>query len=359
MAGLLGYLKVRLTWRDVFLRSVREAYADNVFGMAAQLSYYFFFALFPALLLLMAIASYLPAQLLVDNAFKTLGGFAPPDAINIIVDQIKKITAAKPGGLLTFGVAAALWSCSSAMTAVINTLNSAYGVEEGRAWWKVQLTAICLTFGVALFILVSFALVIVGPGLAERVAAWMDLSLALAWSWKILQWPFIFLLAGSGISLIYYFAPDVQQRWIWLTPGAIIATTLWLLTSLAFKYYVVNITSYSATYGAIGGVMVLMLWFYISGTVILLGAEMNAEIEHASDYGKEDGEKVAGQKRMIGPKAMRAWIARRRGHGEAPPSAVEVQAAVENKPGGKAAIEATATPPDDPAAIKTLNTKPA
>ena len=158
-----------------------------------------------------------------DDAFKTLGGFVPPDAISIIVDQIKKITEAKPGGLLTFGVAAALWSSSSAMSAVINTLNSAYGVEEGRPWWRVQLTAIGLTLGVALFILVSFALVIVGPTMAEKVAVWMHLGPAFEWTWKILQWPFIFVLAGTGIGLIYYFAPDVEQDWIWLTPGAIVS----------------------------------------------------------------------------------------------------------------------------------------
>jgi membrane protein len=100
---------------------------------------------------------------------------------------------------------------------------------------------------------------------------------------------------------------------------------MWLIASLAFKYYVVNITDYAATYGAIGGVMVLMLWFYISGVVILIGAEMNAEIEHASPYGKEPGEKVPGQKRIIGPAAMRAWLANRRSRGRKPPSADDVQ----------------------------------
>jgi len=344
VAVLLSYLEVPLSWREVFSRSAREALADNIFGMAAQLSYYFFFALFPALLLLMAIASYFPVQTLVNDVFKGLSGFAPPDAISIVTDQIGKITEAKPGGLLTFGVAAALWSSSSAMSAVINTLNSAYDVEEGRPWWRVQLTAIWLTLGVALFILISFALVIIGPTMAEKVAVWMHLGAAFEWAWKILQWPVVFVLAGTGIGLIYYFAPDVEQDWIWLTPGSIVATTLWLIASLGFKYYVVNISSYAATYGAIGGVMVLMLWFYISGAVILLGAEMNAEIEHASRKGKAPGEKVAGQKRVIGPAAMRAWVVKRRKHGEKPPSAEDVKEAAEQKPGAKAVMEAAAKP---------------
>ena len=358
MAVLLAYLKVPLTWREVFARTGREALADNVFGMAAQLSYYFFFALFPALLLLITIASYFPIHTLVDEVFRSMGGFAPPEALSIITEQIQKITQAKPGGLLTFGIAAAIWSTSAAMSAIINTLNSAYDIEEGRPWWKVQLTATLLTLGVALFILVSFALVIVGPTLAGRVADWVHLGAAFERTWKILQWPVVYALACTGIALVYYFAPDAEQDWVWLTPGSIFATTLWLVASLAFKYYVVNISDYAATYGAIGGVMVLMLWLYISGAVILFGAEMNAEIEHASPYGKEPGEKVPGQKRLIGPAAMRAWIARRRRHGEKPPSADEVKEVAEQQPAA-AAVAAATKPGAEPVPAALLRPAPA
>ena len=347
MAVLLAYLRVPLSWRQIFTRTIRDAIADNVFGMAAQLAYYFFFALFPALLLLITIASYFPVHTIVDEVVKSMGGFAPPAALAIITDQIRKISEAKPSGLLTFGIAAALWSTSAAMSAVINTLNSAYDIDEGRPWWKVQLTATLLTLGVALFILVSFALVIVGPTLGAKVAASMHLGPAFAWTWNILQWPVVFALACTGIALIYYFAPDAEQDWVWLTPGSVFATTLWLGASLAFKYYVVNISDYAETYGAIGGVMVLMLWFYISGAVILFGAEMNAEIEHASPYGKEPGEKVKGQRRLIGTAAMRAWIARRRKRGEKPPSADEVKEVAEQQPAA-AAVTAAKTPGAEP-----------
>ena len=344
MAVLLAYLDVPLTWGEILKRTIREAIADNIMGMSAQLAYYFFFSLFPALLLLIAIASYFPVQTLVDEVFKAMGGFAPPEGVSIITDQIQKIREAKPAGLLTFGVATALWSSSSAMTAIIGTLNTAYDIEEGRPWWKVQSTAILLTIGVALFILISFALVIVGPTLAERVADWARLGAAFEWTWKILQWPVVFALACTGIAMIYYFAPDAEQDWVWLTPGSILSTTLWLLVSLAFKYYVVNITSYAATYGALGGVMVLMLWFYISGAAILFGAEMNAEIEHASPYGKEPGEKVPGQRRAIGSAAMRAWLATRRGQGEKAPSADEVKKVTERRPAAAVAMQAHEAP---------------
>jgi membrane protein len=134
--------------------------------------------------------------------------------------------------------------------------------------------------------------------------------------------------------MIYYFAPDAEQDWVWLTPGSVLSSTLWLLASLAFRYYVVNISSYAATYGALGGVMVLMLWFYISGAAILLGAEMNAEIEHASPYGKEPGEKVPGQRRVIGSAAMRAWFDKRRGRGAKPPSAIPASPKLRSSGGG-------------------------
>jgi membrane protein len=325
VAVLLAHLKVPLTWREILTRTGREAVADNIMGMSAQLAYYFFFSLFPALLVLIAIASYFPVQTLVDQVFKSMSGFAPPEALSIITDQIQKIRDAKPAGLLTFGIATAVWSSSSAMTAIISTLNSAYDIKEGRPWWNVQLTAILLTLGVALFILVSFALVIVGPALAGKIADWVHLGPAFEWTWKILQWPVVFALACTGIAMVYYFAPDAEQDWVWLTPGSVVSTTLWLLASLAFKYYVVNISSYAATYGAIGGVMVLMLWLYLSGAAILFGAEMNAEIEHESPYGKEPGEKVPGQRRVIGSAAMRAWLAKRRSHGKKPPSGDEVK----------------------------------
>lgn len=330
MAFLLHYLDVPLTWREIFKRTFYEAlWKDNCLALAAQLAYYFFFALFPALLFLVALASYFPIDTLVDDLFRTLGGFMPPEALTLITDQITKISDSKDSGLLTLGMLLAVSSSSAAMTAIIDTLNRAYGISDDRPWWQVRLTAIALTVGVALFILVSFALVIAGPTLATRLAADLRLGPVFEWSWKILQWPVVFLMVSSGISLIYYFAPDAEQDWIWLTPGSIFATTLWLAASLGFKYYVANWGSYTETYGLIGAVMILLLWFYISGLVILLGAEMNAEIEHASPHGKDDGEKVAGQRRKIGTAAMRAWMARRQARGAKPPTSKEIKAVVD------------------------------
>jgi len=330
MAFLLHYLDVPLSWREIARRTLYEAlWKDNCLALAAQLAYYFFFALFPTLLFLVAVASYFPVTTLIDDMFRTLGGFMPPEALRLITDQITKISGSKDSGLMTLGMLLAVSSSSAAMTAIIDTLNRAYGIEDGRPWWRVRLTAIALTIGVALFILVSFALTIVGPTMATHLAAAWHLGPAFEWAWKILQWPAIFVMVSAGVALIYYFAPDAEQDWVWLTPGSILATTLWLVSSLAFKYYVANWGNYTETYGLIGAVMILLLWFYISGLVILIGAEMNAEIEHASPHGKDFGEKVPGQRRKIGPAAMRAWLARRRARGDKPPNADEVKAVVE------------------------------
>jgi membrane protein len=344
MAVLLAYLNVPLTWPEIFKRTGREAMSDNIMGMSAQLAYYFFFSLFPALLLLIAIASYFPLQTLVDEVFKAMSGFAPPDALRIITDQIQKIREAKPAGLLTFGVATAVWSSSSAMTA--NHHHVEQRVRHRRRASVVESTADSNPAdGPALRC--SSDLVWTGDCRSDargKVADWVHMGAAFEWSWKILQWPVVFALACTGIAMIYYFAPDADQDWVWLTPGSVLSTTLWLLASLAFKYYVVNISSYAATYGALGGVMVLMLWFYISGAAILLGAEMNAEIEHASPYGKEPGEKVPGQRRVIGSAAMRAWLDKPRGRGGKPPSADDVKKVTEQHPAAAAAMQAHEAP---------------
>jgi membrane protein len=335
MAAMLAFLKVPLTWGQILRRTFREAFfEDNCLGMAAQLAYYFFFALFPALLFMVALASYFPTQELIDDLFKTLGGYVPPEALTIITDQLRKISEGEEGGLLTIGMLTTLWSTSAAVTAIIDTLNSAYDIQEGRPWWKVRLVALGLTIALAVFILSAMTLMILGPGMVQRLLG-TYLGTGFEVAWNVLRWPVIFALVSGGVAVIYYYAPDAEQDWVWLTPGSIFATALWVLASLGFKAYVVNMGDYTETYGAIGGVMVLMLWFYISGLVILIGAEMNAEIEHASPYGKEEGEKVPGQKRVIGPARMRAWMARRTQGAEKPPSADEVKAAVGETPPDK------------------------
>jgi len=304
---ILKAFRIPLGWRELLNRMASEVLADNCLGLAAQLAYYFFLALFPALLFITAIISFIPVAGLLDAITAMLARVAPGEVLSIVQDQILKIAHEKNGGLLTIGMLGTIWSTSSGVTAIIDTLNQAYDIQESRPWWKVRLLAIGLTLGLALFIVISFALVLVGPTLAEKVAVWLHMGPAFEWTWKIVQWPVVFGLVAFAIAMIYYYAPDAEQEWIWITPGSVLATVLWLLISLGFKFYVVHFTSYNATYGAIGGVIVLMLWFYVSALAVLIGAELNAEIEHASPYGKEPGERVPGEKKKIGAVAERDW----------------------------------------------------
>ena len=249
----------------------------------------------PALLTLISIASFFPVSNLIDETVALLGRFAPPDVLRIITDQIKAISESQQGGILTFAFVLTVWSSSGAMVSIITTLNAAYDITEGRPWWKTRLTAIGLTVGVALFILTSISIVLVGPTFAEHLATSMHLGAAFKWTWLVLQWPVIFVLVVTGIGLVYYFAPDAEQEWVWVTPGSILATVLWVVVSLGFKAYISYFGNYNETYGTLGAFIMLLTWFYLSGLAILVGAEVNAEIEHASPYGKDVGEESTGR----------------------------------------------------------------
>jgi membrane protein len=318
---------IPLTWSELFKRTVKDAIEDDCLGLAAQLAYYFFLALFPAILFLIALASFFPLANFIDEVTRALRPVAPAEVLAFLEDQLLRVSNSDSTGILTLGILGAVWSSSAALTAIIGTLNRAYDIEEGRPWWKVRLTAIGLTIALALMILLSFTLVVAGPTIAEHLAAAVGLGPLFEWGWKILQWPIAFLLVTTALGLVYYFGPDADQDWVWITPGAVAATLLWLVASLAFKLYVSNFTNYNATYGTVGAVIVLLLWFYLSALAILIGAELNAEIEHASPHAKEPGEKVPGQRRMIGIAAARAYQERLAGVGVASQTAAGVSKA--------------------------------
>ncbi len=313
-----GFTRLPLTWRQLAVRTGKEFVHDDGPALAAQLAYYFFFALFPALLVGLALASFFPLEHLVDRMVAAMSGVVPQDVIGIVRDQIVKISEGQKGGVLTFGLLVALWSSSAAMVGLIDALNRAYDIEEGRSWWRVRLVAIALTVALTAFTLIAFSLVLVGPTVAEYVARAAGLGPVFEWTWKILQWPLVVVLIASAIALVFYFGPDAEQAWVWITPGSVLATILWLAASLGFKVYVASFGKYTATYGAIGGVMVLLLWLYLSGAILVAGAELNAEIEHASPYGKAVGEKVPGRKRAIGALAYRRYAAGGAGASPAP-----------------------------------------
>lgn len=296
-----------ISLRELFRRTYAETQRDDVMGLAAQLSFYLVLSVFPALVCLVALASLFPIQNLTDETARLLGPFVPEGAVDLLRDFMVRIGESRDTGLLSLGLLIALWSASTPMVAVVNVMNRAYGISEGRPWWKVRLTAIALSAGLAIFILVAFTLVVFGPQTADLLARWFGLNAVFVWTWKILQWPLVVAMVAVGIGFIYYFAPDADQDWSWITPGSILATMLWMAGSLGFRWYAVNFGSYEATYGAIGGMMLLLMWFYVSGIAVVVGAELNAEIEHASPWGKNYGERTPGERMKIGARAERAW----------------------------------------------------
>jgi membrane protein len=300
-------LPASMSWRDLLVKTYKEVLDDDVLGLAAQLSYYFFLALVPALLFGLALASFFPLGNLTDDVSRVLGPVVSPEVLELIQQQMQRLGNAESGGLLTFGALGALWSSSAAIVSIVNALNRAYDIEESRPWWKVRLTAIALTLGLAVFILVAVSLVLAGPTVASYLGETLRMGKAFEWTWLILQWPVAMALVATAIGLVFYFGPDADQDWAWITPGALIATVLWLLVSLATKIYVSNFTDYDAAYGTIGGVMVVLLWMYVSSIAILVGAEINAEIEHASPYGKAPGQKTKDGRRVLGARAARLF----------------------------------------------------
>jgi membrane protein len=283
----LGGLRVTELGKRIW----QEVQEDNSFGYAAQLAYYFLFALFPFMIFLMTLVGYLPIPNLMEQIMGLLGRILPQEALGLVRDNVNEVVSNQRGGLLSFGILLALWSSSNAVTAVMDAFNRTYDVQEGRPFWKVRLIAIALTIGIALFITVSMVLLIFGPQIGVWVANQFGLGRLFEIAWNILRWPMIVALIIVATAALYYFAPDVEQEWKWLTPGSCIAVILIILTSLGFSYYVNNFGSYGETYGSIGAVIVLLTWMYLCGFFLLLGGEINSEIEHAAAAGKDPGEK--------------------------------------------------------------------
>ncbi len=281
-----------LSVKELGRRLVNEIQEDNVSGYAAQLAYYFLFSLFPFFLFLTALLAYIPVPDLMDKIMALLADVMPEEALHLVEDNMRELVTNQKGGLLSFGVLVALWTASSAITAITDSLNRAYGVKEGRPFWKVRGMAILLTMGLSLLLLISMLLLIFGPQLGGFIAAKVGLGSAFSIAWAILRWPLIVFLLILSLALVYYFAPDVEQKWKWITPGSVLAVVGWALASLIFTYYVDNFGSYNKTYGTIGAVIILLTWMYLTGFLLLVGGELNAEIEHASAGGKAPGEKT-------------------------------------------------------------------
>ena len=283
----------RLLWKEFLWRIWARADEDELLGRCAQLSYYFLLALFPLLFFLITLFGYFDGagSHLRHKLISYLGDVMPSAALTLVNATIDEVTRARGGGKLSLGLLAALWVASSGMNAIGQSLNAAYDVRETRPWWKVRLISIMLTVALATLIVSALLSVLYGGRLGHFLAALIHLGRAFALTWKILQWPIALIFVFITFSLIYQYAPNVatrrpsqrlslsDYRRRWLSPGVAVAVLLWLLVSLGFRLYLHFFNSYSNTYGSLGALIILMLWFYLTGAAILLGGEINCELE--------------------------------------------------------------------------------
>ena len=298
------YFRAPVPWRELARRTLVDTFRDGCPGLAAQLAFYFLLGLFPALLVVISLLSYLPLESALGVAIERMQALMPTSAHGLLQRETEALMRGGHTGVLTFALLGALWSSSSAMSAIIYALNRAYDIEEWRPWWKTRLIAVALTIALAIFVAAAFALVVGGADLGAAISGWLGAGDLIGPYWPFLQWPLAFALAVFAIDLVYHFAPNADTEWVWVSPGSLLATGLWLLTSIGFRLYLQYVGTIGVFYGAVGSVIVLLLWFYLTGFAILVGAELNAEIDRALPS-RDEAPQGPTRRKRIGPAAER------------------------------------------------------
>jgi membrane protein len=273
--------------RVVVIRTWKSFLADNLLGRAAELGFYFLFSLFPTLFSASSILGLAArsATEIYTRLLHYLYLVIPPQAMGMVIDTFNQTTAAATPGKITFGLVAALWSASVGFSAIQDTINTVYKVPETRPYWKARLSAIGVTLVLAI-VTTAILAALLGSDLLARIAHHRiyhhALSFAAATVIRLTGWTTATALLALFFAIIYYFAPDLKSaRWRWLTPGGSIGIVAWLLASLGLRLYLHFFNNYSVTYGSLGAVIILLTWFYITGLMLLIGAEINSEIEAA------------------------------------------------------------------------------
>ncbi len=259
-----------------------EVQADDVSGLAAELAYRFLLALFPFLIFVTALGALLarladienPAQRLVDATAGTL----PPDAATLVRTQLDRLLETDAGGLLSVGVVSAIWAASGGVRALMKAMNRAYEVDETRPAWRRYALSIALVLGAGTSLLAAFVILLAGQVVGRHLLEGLGLGSATSAWVNIARVPLVGVLVAAAAAVLYWAAPDVGLPFRWLSPGAALFVVSWLAATLLFGFYVSGVASYNATYGALGGVVVLLLWAYLSAFLLLTGAEVNAAL---------------------------------------------------------------------------------
>ncbi len=286
-----------------FLRDLyRSAHEHDVFTGAAALAYYFFLAIFPALIFLLSLIPFLPFATDLYNYLMTLiRETLPAEGADVLAKTVAEVTIQKRGGLLSLGGIMTLWAASAGMYALMRQLNSASGIQDSRPFWKVRGVSVLLTLILSVLILLAFVLMIFGG----VMTAWLDELLhfgrPLLAVFSVFQWIVSILALLTGFALIFHFGPDTRNRLRFLSPGAVTGALVALFASSLFRLYVQSFADYAVTYGSIGAVIVLMLWLYIMALVTLIGYEINLVAERRWGKGREAASAAMGQPSPLSP----------------------------------------------------------
>src|ERR687889_1544143 len=262
--------------------TIKEFMRDDALGLGAQLAFYLILAIFPFILFCVAIldAFSSASPQFVTELFDYLRRLLPAQVFGLIQTYTENTLRNKDTapGLLSVGILGTIWAASGAFAALMNALNRAYDVQETRPFWKVRGIAILMTLGLSVLILIGVLLLVLGPQIGTAIANVFGLEETFLLVWEVARWPAALFFMMFTVALLYYFAPDVDQPFRWITPGGLIGVVLWVLASVGFNFYVSNFGSYNKTYGSIGAVIVLLLYLYISSLTILFAATLNATL---------------------------------------------------------------------------------
>ena len=267
-------------WKDFLADLYGKVKCDNIFNGAAALGFYLTLAIFPGMIFVMAVIPYLPIANVDQAIMDLLRQALPSAAANTFTSVVDEVANERRNGLLSLGLAAALWASSTGMYAIMQQMNIAFNVGEGRSFLKARATALALTLLFGVLVLGAFSLVVLGGIIQSWIGNRLGLSDTLLMFFAVFRWVIIMLALLLAFALVYYLAPNVRRPFAIIAPGNVTATFLLSAASLGFRLYTSNFVDFGATYGSIGAVIVLMLWLYIAGFVILLGAEINVAVEH-------------------------------------------------------------------------------
>ncbi|NLU75140.1 YihY/virulence factor BrkB family protein [Streptomyces sp. HNM0575] len=296
----------RRSWKAVLRRTVREFKEDELSDRAAALTYYAVLSVFPALLLLVSVLGILGADF-VDALLSNVSKFAPGSVRDILTDAVSQLrdSSSTASVLAVVGLLGALWSASNYVAAFIRTSNVVYDLPEGRPAWKLTPVRVGLTVLLMVMLAVSTVLVVFTGPLATQAGDALGLGGTALTAWNYAKWPFLLLLVALMIALLYWGAPNVKGRGLrWVTPGSALAVLVWLAASAGFAVYVANFASYNKTYGTLAGVIIFLVWLWITNLAILLGLEFDAELARQRAI---SGGHPSREEPYVAPRDTRRW----------------------------------------------------